>query len=222
MDCAGDMSDQDDAQNGLKLADRATLSLLAALEGDEPVTQRGLASRIGVALGLTNSLLKRAVHKGLVKVSQAPAKRYVYYVTPKGFSEKSRLVAEYLGSSLTFFRQARGEYVELYQQIQARGHKRIALFGAGELAEIAILSAAEAEAELCGVVHPGSNLHRFSGLPVFSSVDAVSGADIDAIIITNAERPQEIYDDLSRQFGSGRVFAAPLLHVSRNGNGGRE
>ena len=216
------MSDANEMRDGLKLADRATLSLLSVLEDDGHATQRSLAVRIGVALGLTNSLLKRAVHKGLVKVNAVPAKRFAYYVTPKGFSEKSRLVAEYLSSSLTFFRQARGEYAELYGQAQARGYKRIALYGIGELAEIAILSAQEAQAELCGMVHLGSNQASFSGLPVYDSLEVALTDQIDAVVITTIDAPQEAYDRLVKHIGSERIFAAPMLHISRMGAGGRE
>lgn len=216
------MSHQDDMRDGLKLADRATLSLLSVLEDDGHETQRGLAVRIGVALGLTNSLLKRAVHKGLVKVKDVPAKRLAYYVTPKGFSEKSRLVAEYLTSSLTFFRQAREEYTELYTQAQGRGHRRIALYGVGELAEIAILSAQEAQVELSGMVQTGSNQATFSGLPVFNSLDAALADHVDAVVITTTEDPQASYDHLVAQLGAERVFAAPMLHISRGTAGGRK
>ena len=45
--------------------------------------------------------------KGFVKAKAAPYKRYAYYLTPKGFNEKSRLVAQYLEVSLDFFRTAR-------------------------------------------------------------------------------------------------------------------
>jgi len=155
------MPQHDDVNAGLKLSDRATLSLLAVLEDDGHATQRGLAARIGVALGLTNTLLKRAVRKGLVKVKDVPAKRFAYYVTPKGFSEKSRLVADYLSSSLSFFRQAREEYTDVCQLAVDRGHKRIALYGAGELAEIAMLSAQGVGAELTGLVQVGTNQAEF-------------------------------------------------------------
>ena len=216
------MSHQDDLRDGLKLADRATLSLLSVLEDDGHATQRGLAVRIGVALGLTNSLLKRAVHKGLVKVKDVPAKRLAYYVTPKGFSEKSRLVAEYLTTSLTFFRQAREEYTQLYAQAQGRGHQRIALYGMGELAEIAILSAQEAGVALSGMVQIGSNQATFSGLAVFNSLDALSPSTVDAVVLTTTEDPQAAYDHLVAHFGAERVFAAPMLHISRRAAGGRK
>jgi len=219
--CFDNMSEPGNAKNGLKLADRATLSLLSVLEDDGHATQRGLAVRIGVALGLTNSLLKRAVRKGLVKVKDVPAKRFAYYVTPKGFSEKSRLVAEYLTSSLTFFRQARDEYTDLCQQAMDCGHKRIALYGAGELAEIAILSAQEVEVEVCGVVHTGSNQAHFCGLPIYSALDVALARNVDAVVITSIDAPQAAYDHLVQHVSADRVFAAPMLHVSRKGAGGR-
>jgi len=214
------MLEPNETRNGLKLTDRATLSLLATLEEGEPVTQRSLAARIGVALGLTNSLLKRAVRKGLVKVQQVPAKRYAYFVTPKGFSEKGRLVAEYLSSSLTFFRQARREYEDLYELILARGHKRVLLYGAGELAEIAVMSALSSEVELVAVAHSGSNLETFSGLPVLSTMDALLATGVEAVVITSADNPQQAYEDLLEHLPSDAIFFAPLQHITRNNNGG--
>lgn len=210
------MSDPNDMRDGLKLTDRATLSLLSALENNEPVTQRGLSKHIGIALGLTNTLLKRAVHKGLVKMYQAPAKRYAYYITPKGFGEKSRLVAEYLTSSLAFFRQARGEYTSAYKKIQAKGHQRIALFGAGELAEIAALSALEDGIELHSVIQLGSNVSQFSNIPVINSIETAMEAELDAVIITNSDAPQEAYEALREHFDDERIFSVPLLHITRD------
>jgi len=161
------------------------------------------------------------VRKGLVKVKDVPAKRFAYYVTPKGFSEKSRLVADYLTSSLSFFRQARDEYADLCQKAKGCGHKRIALYGAGELAEIAMLSAQEGESELCGVIHIGSNQPHFAGLPIYSTLDAALAQNIDAVIITSIDAPQAAYDHLVQHIGADRVFAVPMLHISRNSVGVR-
>ena len=83
-----------------------TLEILDIVQRNEQVSQRHLASQLGVALGLANSYLKRCVKKGWVKVQQAPANRYLYYLTPTGFAEKSRLTAEYLSTSLGFYPEA--------------------------------------------------------------------------------------------------------------------
>ena len=70
----------------------ADLDLLTAVERGEVVTQQMLKHELGVSVGLINALIKRAVKKGLVKVREAPYKRYVYYLTPHGFAEKGRLL----------------------------------------------------------------------------------------------------------------------------------
>ena len=98
-----------------------TLDLLSAVSEDETISQRKLAARLGIALGLTNAVLKRCIRKGFLKIRQVPARRYTYYLTPKGFAEKSRLTAEYLSDSLQFYRQARQEYAEIFAYCRTRG-----------------------------------------------------------------------------------------------------
>lgn len=213
------MSGSNGGTDGLKLADRATLRLLSTLEEGEVHTQRSLAVRIGVALGLTNSLLRRALRKGLVKAKQAPAKRYAYYVTPKGFSEKGHLVAEYLSTSLRFFRQAREEYSSLYTDLLGYEKKRIALYGVSELAEIALLSAQSDGVDVVAMIQPGSNQTEFVGLPVINNLDAELLQDLDAIVITSTVRPQESYDILVDRFAVDQVYAVPLLHISNSAYG---
>lgn len=205
-------------RNDISLSDKATLGLLNAIETGERITQRSLSARIGIALGLTNSLLKRCVHKGLVKVKDVPARRYAYYLTPKGFSEKSRLISEYLSSSLSFFRLARDEYNALFEDAKRQGCRRVAFYGAGELAEIAVLSAQEAEFRPVCVIAPGSNLDHFCGLKVVGDIEAAD--DLDAIVITTSDLPQVAYDTLSERFSAEMILTAPFLHVSRKTEAG--
>src|SRR5580700_10689605 len=91
---------------------RLMLGLLESVERDSMQSQRLLAAEFGVALGLVNAYLKRCVRKGLVKVKATPARRYAYFLTPRGFSEKSRLTLAYLGRSMSFFREARKDCAE--------------------------------------------------------------------------------------------------------------
>ena len=85
------MSDGKFDTNTQMLEIENTLDLLEAVERGEPISQRKLAARLGVALGLANALVKRCIHKGLLKVREAPTRRYAYYLTPTGFSEKHRM-----------------------------------------------------------------------------------------------------------------------------------
>src|ERR1700759_3264012 len=94
---------------------------------DGAQSQRRIAEDLGIALGLVNAYLKRCVKKGLVKVSEAPARRYAYYLTPQGFAEKSRLSVEYMSASFSFFRQARAECTEAFVSAKERNFLNLVL-----------------------------------------------------------------------------------------------
>ena len=196
-----------------------TLGLLSAVQQNSALTQRTVARELGIALGLANAYLKRCVKKGLIKVSQVPANRYAYYLTPKGFAEKSRLTAEYLSSSFGFFRAARQQCTEVFFECDKQGWKHVALAGIGDLGEIATLCAAETQVTLAGFVEPAFNdskeiPHRFAGLPVVRTLSELG--TIDAVLVTDLRRPQETFDAMARAFALDRVLVPRLLRVSRN------
>ena len=189
------------------------IEFLAALERREVVSQPALAKRLSISVGMVNALLKRAAHKGLVKAKAAPYKRWAYYVTPEGFEEKSRLVAQYLDASLAFFRKARQEYRQLFADGREEGLRRFVLAGRGEVAEIALLAAIEADAELVGILDRETNAARLHGLPVLRSLDEAGAWD--AVVITDSRRPQEAFDALRGTVPEGQVLAPSFLRIVR-------
>ena len=70
---------------------RRDLQLLEALEQEATITQRTLASRLGMALGLTNLYLKRLIRKGYVKCTTVSPNRLVYSLTPRAGSTDAQL-----------------------------------------------------------------------------------------------------------------------------------
>lgn len=192
-----------------------TLSLLVGVAEAPKVSQRGLAGRMGVALGLANAYLKRAVGKGWIKMRQAPARRFLYYLTPEGFAEKAALTREYLSSSLRFFRRVRQQSTELLQAAQKRGYKRIALAGSGELAEIVGLSAQDLGLEIVGILDARRNAESYGGVPVFHDLAALRAAKLtaDAVLITDIDDPQACFDRLSGLLTPEQLLVMPLLHV---------
>jgi DNA-binding MarR family transcriptional regulator len=199
------------------------LGLLTSIERDSRVTQRKLAGDLGIALGLANAYLRRCVRKGLVKVSQVPLNRYAYYLTPQGFAEKSRLTAEYLTVSFNFFRRARGDCAVLLRHCAARGWRRVALYGAGDLAEIAVLSAGESGIEVACVIDAGEAGRRCAGVPVVADLAAARLASgpggLDGIILTDTEAPQARFEQLAMHaamhgFAADCIVAPSLLGVS--------
>ena len=204
----------EDARSTGKGADEKpeiTLSVLNAIEANSAVTQRAVASDIGIALGLANSYLKRCIRKGLVKVQQVPANRYAYYLTPKGFAEKSRLTAEYLTTSFNFFRSSRDQCAELFQTCVDRRWTHVALAGCGDLAEIATLCIRDKiGVEIVGIIHTGGvaveKPDRFAGFPV---VDRLSDlAKVHAVIVTDIHNSQMVFDELSRAIPPEHILTA--------------
>ena len=105
--------------------EQLTLEVLDAVGRKNDISQRFLAQELGVALGLANSYLKRCIRKGFIKIVDAPANRYLYYLTPKGFSEKSRLTGRFLKNSFSFYRAAGNSCSNAYVQCRENGWKKI-------------------------------------------------------------------------------------------------
>lgn len=191
-------------------SDRLVLGLLTSLEADGAQSQRRIAADLGVALGLVNAYLKRAIKKGFVKVGQAPARRYAYYLTPQGFSEKSRLTVQFLSDSFSLFRKAKEEYGRLFERAQALGYRRIVLAGQSDLCEIAILCAVDGPISILAIVDPDAIATRFIGVKVVSSY-ALVDEPFDAVVLTHLTGARSVFDQAVSTFGAEKVLAPDLL-----------
>ncbi|MGH8615233.1 MAG: winged helix-turn-helix transcriptional regulator [Gammaproteobacteria bacterium] len=186
-----------------------TLQILSAIEEKSDLSQRHIADRLGVALGLANSYLKRCVRKGLIKMQHAPANRYLYYLTPKGFAEKSRLTAQYLIVSFALYRKAGESFVRVFELCRARGHDRVLLAGVSELAEIASLRAHDYPVRIVGTYDPGSRIEQFLKLSVWS--DLRQANEYDVCVLTDMTQPAARYQELIEKIGPERVLVPSVL-----------
>jgi len=73
--------------------------ILSQLEKNEDISQRQIASRTGLSVGTVNLLLKKMVHKGLVKLERINGRTLHYILTPGGIAEKTQLAYQYLKTS---------------------------------------------------------------------------------------------------------------------------
>ena len=186
---------------------RIVFGLLESVQRDGEGSQRARASEFGIALGMVNAYLNYCIQKGYIRVKKIPAKRYFYYLTPKGFSEKSRLALVLISNSFRSFRQAREEYGAAFAAFRHTGRRRIVLVGQSELAEIATLCAAEQGITIAAIL---SNTEgRFLDHPVVKSLDDVPGG-FDGFAITDLNNPAAAYEAAVRVLGRDRV-AAPLF-----------
>ena len=92
------------------------LKLFNQIEKNKNHTQRSISKELNIALGLSNALIKKFVNKGFLKLSQAPMKRYLYYLTPKGIAEKTNI-------TIKFMKLKMKEYDELKKELSSMKSK---------------------------------------------------------------------------------------------------
>ena len=177
--------------------DRDTIrefEILTAIGEGRPLTQRALAQRLGVALGLTNLYLKRVVGKGYVKISRLDRRRLGYLLTTRGIAQRSRLTYEHMTYWASLYRRARATLRDGLTPFLARGMKRIALYGTGEPAELAYITLRELGVEPVGV-YDRTGGGTFLGQPVRDRRDLAS-AGVDGIVLATFERPDALMAEL--------------------------
>jgi DNA-binding MarR family transcriptional regulator len=198
--------------NSVNSGSEITLGLLKAVHEDHKLTQRSAASELNIALGLVNTYLKRCVKKGFIKIRQVPRNRYAYYLTPQGFAEKSRLTAEYLSQSLSLFRQSQVQYKEILSQCEDNGWNKIAFYGAGDLSEIAALCVQEFSIEIAAIIETGASVDSNSSLRTVQTIQ--DAGEIDAIILTDLNDPQNSFDTLANEFPEDRILTPQFLEIT--------
>jgi DNA-binding MarR family transcriptional regulator len=149
--------------------------ILSEIAAGHPISQRSLASRLGIALGMTNLLLRRLVRKGLVRVSRIRPNRVAYFLTPSGMAEKARMSRAHFLNSVRLYASARDRLSASFERLSnewprpdavATAGKPIMFVGTGEVAEIAYVCLQQTDLRLIGVVD-FQGRDRFFGVPVY-------------------------------------------------------
>ncbi len=161
------------------------LFLLSEVERDAGVTQRSLATKLGVALGLTNLYLKRLARKGYIKITAIPRNRIQYLLTPQGLTEKSRLTYLYMQYSLSYYRDMRERIKEMVSSFGGPHGQRVVIHGTTELAELAYLSLREMNIDCVGFIDENPR-ESFLSCPV-STPEQVSRWQFDRVLIADLE-----------------------------------
>jgi len=187
------------------------LQLLEEIAQRPDVSQRTLASRLGIAVGLANLLIRQLARKGYIKATSVDRKRLRYLLTPEGIAEKTRLTYEYFDASLYLYKKVRKTLRETLTRLREEGADAVVLYGRGELAEVAYLTLREMGLAPVAVVDqaPGG---EFLGYPVIDE-SALAGLTFDCIVVTSLEHT----DDCVRRLEAAGVSGKRILVIEREG-----
>jgi DNA-binding MarR family transcriptional regulator len=211
------------------LHDQHAHRILTELESDGCASQRSLSKEVGIALGLTNLLVRKLVNKGLVRVIHLQPNRVRYLLTPAGIAEKARLSRQVLQNNIRFYAEARDRIAERFARLSAelsvrasvawpiepglagagaRPDKRVVFYGGGEVAEIGYICLHRTDLRLVGLVD--DEVRQFFGVTVYPSEqlrrDRVAGTPYESVIVMSFGDFDEIRRTLeAQQIPAGRI-----------------
>jgi hypothetical protein len=168
--------------------------VLQAIASGQRVTQRSLSSELGVAVGLTNLLMRRLVVKGYVKVAGMGTRHVRYLMTAAGWEALADATRQSLENTLHLYTQTREQIRGSLSAISERcvmdaaGQKRVVFYGAGDVAEIAFVSLQSTDLILVGVVDD-SRTGRFFNVPISPpeqlSADVIGSVPYCHVVVTS-------------------------------------
>lgn len=188
-----------------------TFQLLSEIEARPDVSQRSMASSLGIALGLTNSLVRGLIRRGWVRATTIKPHRVRYLITPAGIAEKARLSQHAFRNSVVRYRVARQRVEDTFKRVSAEWPepsrlKPVVFYGTGEVAEIGYICLQETDLTLVAVIDDQSR-GRFFGVPVCPAADLAAGLPKQAtgarIIVMSLAQTDKIRADLAALPGSG-------------------
>ena len=188
------------------------LRLLEEVSRSSEMSQRRLAGTLGIALGVTNVLLKTLAKKGYIRIVQVKWRRWIYVLTPTGIAHKVQLTVAYVDGFMNHYRRIRDIINRDLESLALDADSRIAIYGQTELAELAFLVLRNMGVQHIDIVDKGNEDSTFLGLPV-KHLESISKEGYAKVLVAFQ------YDGESRQnelLGAGIGSASIVLLLRDN------
>jgi len=201
-----------------------TLRIFNILEENPSASERFITKKTGLATGLVHSFMKKIIEKGWVKAKQVSPKRWLYFLTPTGFIEKSRISLQYFSRTLYTYSATQSVIqAELLTYLKSEIRK-ILVIGDNDIGEIAVLSIkANNNFTLSGVVG-NSNSGGVIGETILSP-DSITKIKYDSVWVCDREfwessefnRPKNIrVFDIVELVASSQALNGSMLNPESN------
>ena len=185
------------------------LRLLEEVEGTPELSQRNMANRLGVALGVANLLVRNLAKKGYIRANRVGWKRWVYVVTPAGIARKAHLTFAYVERFRDHYRRVRTLVREDIGSLAMRPGSRIAIYGATELAELMYLALRDMGLTSVDVYVQDNSHGTFLGMPV-RGLDRIAPAEYARVMVAFSTDIRERYQELVARGIAPEQIVAPL------------
>ena len=187
------------------------LQMLEEIEQNPRVSQRQLSNKFGIALGVTNACIKRMARRGLIRLKGLPPRRIAYYLTPKGFTEKTRLTLRFLSYNIQHYSEMKKLISKRLLEIESSGARRILFYGVGDEMEVAYITLQGVNLTLVGIVDDDE---KKQGRDLFGyrvqGSEAISSLRPEVVLITSLTNGEKISEGLKKQMGIKKILIERL------------
>lgn len=180
------------------------LDTLLEIKDNPSLSQRSLARKLNISLGLTNSILKNLISRGWLKVKKDTGRKLLYIITPKGMANVSRLMYSRFQETFHYYHYAKdlltAYLIRLYQQ----GEKTVNIYGTGQLAEITYYAGISTPLKLNAIITDDPSKEKFLGQQTISITNFLSqysnynNLSNKKIIILSTNNPEKLTKEISK------------------------
>ena len=154
---------------------RKHLDTLLEIKDDPSLSQRSLAHKLNISLGLTNAILQNLIHRGWIKAKKLTGRKILYLITPKGMVQATNFIYDRVRETQHYYQYAKDLLTARFTILYDKGARRAVIYGTGQLAEITYLSLLDSHLKLHSILTddpaPASAQQKFLGHEVLTLSD---------------------------------------------------
>lgn len=174
------------------------LNILKEVEAKATITQAELASRCSLSVAMVNNYMKELCETGLLEYRRKSIKTVSYHLTSLGKQKLEFLHSEFINELVTRYIAAKDQ---IYKRIFNQAHselRRVILFGRGHLAQLVFHALESSSVNILGICDDNMETMGagFCGREIINS-SQIRFLSPDAVIITDAEKTEEIYQNIA-------------------------
>ena len=149
------------------------LDTLLELKENPSLSQRSLAHKLNISLGLTNSILQNLIHRGLIKAKKMTGRKILYLITPKGMVQATNFIYDRVRETQHYYQYTKDLLTTHFTNLYDKGVRRAAVYGTGQLAEIIYLSLLDSPLRLYSIItdDPAASKKKFLGHEILTLSD---------------------------------------------------
>lgn len=183
------------------------LRLLEELEKNPFISQRELSHKFNIALGVTNACIKRMIKRGWVRIRGLNHRKIGYFLTPKGFSEKSKLTFDLIFYNIRHYNEIKRIIAKKFIEMQNKGVKRLVFYGLSEEMEIAYITLQGVNLQLVGIVEDEGRVNsKFIFGYEVEPVSRIKELKPEGILITSLLEIDNKKEKIKKIYGSHPIY----------------